>query len=624
MAKETDDDAPRKKRKTGSVLVWVLLAMIVTGLGGYQMTNFGGTRSAIGTVGEREIDAGDYGRALRQEVDALGAQFGTQVPLDTAIALGVDQKVIQTLVNQAALDNEAARIGISVGDPTVAQQITDMRAFQGTAGQFDRTTYSAVLKQNNLTEAAFEARIRDDLARGLLQGAVVGGYAAPKALTDTLANWAGERRGFSLLRVTEADLTTPVADPTDADLQAFYDANPDSFINPEAKRITYAALLPEAIRADQPVDEAALQKAYDDRIDEFMVPEKRLVERLVYPDQTAADAAKARLDAGDSFDTLVADRGLRLEDVDMGDVAKSELGAAGDAVFALTEPGVVGPLATDLGPALFRMNAVLAAQETTFDQAKDDLAAQIQVESAKRAISDRFEEINDLLAGGATLEDLSKEPGMEVATIDYVPGAAAPEGIAAYPDFRAAADKVADGDFPEAVGLTEGGLFALRLDEIVPAAPIPFAEAKAQVETAWRADALAKALSARASEIAAAVQAGASLGSQGIVTVTRAIGRDGTVADAPETLVADVFKMATGAVQVIDTSGFTAVVQLDRVVPLADLPKVDADALRDAISVQVEQALSQDAAALFTQGLASEAGVRLDQQVISAVNAQMQ
>ncbi len=624
MAKETDDDAPRKKRKTGSVLVWVLLAMVITGLGGYQMTDFGGSRSAIGTVGEQDIDAGDYARALRQEVDALGAQFGTQVPLDTALALGVDQKVIQSLVNQAALDNEAARIGISVGDQTVAQQITEMRAFQGTAGQFDRTTYSAELKQNNLTEAAFETRIRADLARGLLQGAVVGGYAAPQALTDTLANWAGERRGFSLLRVTEADLTTPVADPTEAELQAFYDANTDRFIKPEAKRITYAALLPEAIRAEQPVDEAELKKAYDDRIDEFMVPEKRLVERLVYPDQAAADAAKARLDAGDSFDTLVTDRGLRLEDVDLGDVSKAELGAAGDAVFALTEPGVVGPLPTDLGPALFRMNAVLAAQETTFDQAKGDLAAQMQVEAAKRAIADRVEEIDDQLAGGATLEDLAKEAGMEVATIDYVTNAAAPEGIAAYPGFRAAADKVADGDFPEAILLDEGGVFALRLDEIVPAAPIPFAEAKPQVEAAWRADALAKALTARATEIAAAVKGGASLASQGIVDVTREIGRDGSVADAPSSLVADVFKLDAGAVQVIDAAGFVAVVQLDRVIPLSDLPQDDAAALRDAISVQVEQALSQDATALFTQGLAAEAGVRLDQQVIAAVNAQMQ
>lgn len=623
MAKETESEAPRKKRKTGSVFVWVVLAMVVTGLGGYQMTDFGGGRSAIGTVGDRPIEANDYARAFRQELDALRAQFGTPVPVDTAIALGVDQKVIQSLVDQAALDNEAQRIGISVGNETVAQEITKMRAFQGTAGQFDRDTYSTVLKQNNLTEVRFETRIREDLSRQLLQGAVVGGFAAPAPLTDTLATWAGERRGFSLLRVTEADLTAPIPDPTDADLQAFYDANTDQFIQPEAKRITYAALLPEAIMADQPVDEAALRKIYDSRINEFVIPEKRLVERLVYPDQAAADAAKARLDAGESFETLVTDRGLRLEDIDLGDVSKAELGSAGDAVFALTEPGVTGPLQTDLGPALFRMNAILAAQETTFEEAKPDLAAQMQVDAARRAIEDRMNEIDDLLAGGATLEDLAKEAGMTVETIDYVPGDAAPEGIAAYPDFRAAADKVADGDFPEAILLKEGGLVALRLDQIVPAAPIPFDTAKPQVDAAWRADALAKAISARAAEIKAAVEGGASLSTQGVVSVTREIPRDGAIPDAPGSLILDIFQMAEGAVQVVEAPGYAAVVQLDRIIPL-DPAGPDAEALRDNIGVQAEQALAQDALILFTKGLAAEAGVRVDQQAVSAVNAQLQ
>lgn len=621
MAKETETEAPRKKRKTGSVLVWVLLAMVVTGLGGYKITDFGGGATSIGTVGERKIDVNDYARSLRQEIDAMSAQFGTQIPLDTALALGVDQKVIRGLIDQTALDAEADRIGISVGDQTVAQEIATMRAFQGTAGQFDRTTYSAVLKQNNLSEAKFEQRIRDDLSRQLLQGAVVGGFAAPAAAADSLTAWVGERRGFSLLRLSEADLTTPVAGPTEADLKAYYDAHPDDFIAPEAKRITYAALLPETIMADQPVDEAALKKIYDSRIDEFMVPEKRLVERLVFPDQAAADAAKARLDKGESFDALVTERGLRLEDIDLGDVSKAELGAAGDAVFALAEPGVAGPFASDLGPALFRMNGILAAQETTFDQAKPDLAAEMQTDAARRKIADRVEEVDDLLAGGATLEDLAKEPGFEVKTIDYVPNAEAPEGISAYPDFRTAADKVAEGDYPEATLISDGGLFALRLDEIVPAAPIPFDQAKGKVDAAWRADALAKALSARAAEIKTTVEGGAAIGSQGVVEVTREIARDGAVEGAPANFLSDLFKMEQGKVAVVDEPGFVAVVQIDRIVPVAELGD-DAEALKDNIAAQVEQAIAQDAFALFTQGLANEAGVRLDQQVISAVNAQ--
>ena len=67
---------------------------------------------------------------------------------------------------------------------------------------------------------------------------------------------------------------------------------------------------------------------------------------------------------------LGVDVKLTLDDIDLGDVSKSDLGAAGEAVFALASPGIVGPFMSDLGPALFRMNAVLAAQNTTFDAAK--------------------------------------------------------------------------------------------------------------------------------------------------------------------------------------------------------------------------------------------------------------
>ncbi|MFH7450842.1 peptidylprolyl isomerase, partial [Pseudomonas syringae pv. tagetis] len=87
---------------------------------------------------------------------------------------------------------------------------------------------------------------------------------------------------------------------------------------------------------------------YQSRIDEFQQPERRMVERLVYPSEADAAAAKARLDAGEvSFEQLAAERGLTLTDIDLGERAEAELGAAGPAVFALDQPGVVGPVQTD-------------------------------------------------------------------------------------------------------------------------------------------------------------------------------------------------------------------------------------------------------------------------------------
>lgn len=621
-APQTDDDAPKKKRRGASVMAWVLMAMIIGGLGGFGVTNFGGSITTVGSVGDRDIQIDTYSRALQQQINAFSQQVGQPIGFAQAQALGIDRQVLQDLIDSTALDNENDRIGLSVGDATVASKISTISAFQGVAGGFDRDAYRQTLQRNNMTEAGFESDLRADLARQILQSTVSAGFTAPAALTTTLANWVGEQRSFSLLRLDEADLTTPLPAATDADLNAYYTAHIDSYTRPEAKRITYAALLPETIAKDMPVDEEALKKTYQDKINDYVVPEKRLVERLAFATDADAAAAKARLDAGETFEALVADRQLTLEDVDMGDVSKSDLGAAGDAVFALTEPGVVGPLASDIGPALFRMNAILAAQETPFEAVRADLALEVQLKAAREAITAKVEAVDDLLAGGATLDEVAKEQGMTLATTDYAAGADDNDAIAGYTAFQTAADKLAEGDFPEAIVLDDGGLIAMQMDETVPPSPLPFDKVKDKVAAAAHADALAAALSAQAETIKTAVAGGAQLASFGIVETTSNIDRQGSVANVPEDFLTKLFAMAPGETAVVDEPGFTGIVTLNSITA-APTEGEDATATREAINVNAAKAISADAMALFTAALVADAGITLDQAAINSVHARM-
>lgn len=621
MAKPETNDTPRKKRGgISNIFVWILLVLLIVGLAGFSITNFGGGLTRVGQVGDREITVTDYANALRAEMNAFSAQVGQPVSFAQAQALGIDRQVREQLVIQAALDNEAARIGISAGDARVAREITQIPAFQGVNGQFDREAYRFTLERNDLREAAFEARLRDDLARSVLQGAVAGGFAAPAALTDTLFAFVAERRGFSLLRLTAEDLVTPLPDPTEDELRAWHEANAAAFTRPEARRISYAALLPEDLAPAMTVDEDALRRLYDANITEYVQPERRLVERLVMPDEAAGEAAMARIAAGETFETLVAERGLTLSDIDMGDVSRLDLGAAGDAVFDLTEPGVVGPFASPLGPAIFRMNGVLGAQEITFDEARDDLATELAADAARRAIADRREGIDDLLAGGASIAELATDEGMTEGTIDLID--TSDDLIAGYPAFRQAAERMSPGDFAELVDLADGGLVVMELIDILPPAPYPFEDVRDEVEAAWRAAELATRLGERAVAIKAETEAGASLGAYGILDVTARISRDGFVEGAPAALMEAVFQMEPGEVRVIEGPGFTGVLRLDAVMP-ADPSDPSAAPLRAAIEAQAEAALAQDAYMLFTQGLTAGAGISFDEAAINAVHAQM-
>lgn len=622
MPDATEETAKVKsRRRQNQFFGWILVVVLVGGLGGFGITSFGNTITSVGSVGKQEMSMNNYARALREELNALSQQFGMQLTLEQASAFGVADRAIQGLISRTALDAELGRVGLSVGDAVVADQIAAIGSFQGISGQFDSATYRDTLARNNMSESEFESGLRNDTARQILTAAVVGGFSAPKALTGDLYNWVAEKRGFTLLRLTEANLPIPVATPGEADLIAYHTANIDKYTRGEAKRITYVALMPEAMAASMPVDEAAVQALYDARINEFVIPEKRLAERLVYPDQAAAEAAVAELAVGKTFEDLVAARNLTLEDVDMGDVARPDLGKAADAVFALTEPGAVsGVVETDLGPAIFRVNAVIEAQETSFAEMRDALALEVQTDAARRAIAERTETLEDLLAGGATLADLAKEEGMVLATTDYVSGATDNDEIATYAAFRTAAEAVKIGDFAEWIGLDDGGIIAMQLDEVVPPAPIALADVTDRVTEDWRADELAKALAALAEAEKAVIDSGTPMGSRGVVTTAAAAGRETQVEDAPSGTLAAVFEMAPGEVRILTEGARVAVVRLDSITP-ASSEGDDAQATRDAIAASLAQSLSSDALALFTQSLVNSGGLQLDQAAITAVQA---
>lgn len=621
--KDEHEIIPRKKSRVGtSVLAFVMLGMIVIGLGGYGVTNFGHSVDTVASVGKAEITTSDYGRALQNQVRQISQQFGQQITFKQAQMFGVDQKVLQDLVSNAALDNEAMRLGLSAGDREVAQQVATSKEFFGVTGKFDRTVYTQLLQQNGVTVKDFETGVRRDLARQVLQAAIVGGVEAPKSLTDTIQAYQGETRGFTLLKLTEASLPQKLPAPTEDELKAYYTAHIADFTRPEAKRVAYAILQPADIAKDQKVEEADIKAAYDAAAETYNVPEKRLVERLVYPSEDEAKAARAKLDAGTSFEDLVKARGLALTDIDMGDVTAAQLGAAGKDVFALTAPGVVGPLPSDLGPALFRMNAILPAQVTTFEQAHDKLKADLQLKAAGKVVSDKYEAVSDLLAGGSSVAEVAKDQGMTAGTTDYAKGADDNDPVTADPAFGKAVTGMEAGDFPQAVGLADGGLAVLQVTEVVPPTPVPFEKAHDKVAAAFHADALAKALGALADADLTAVKGGADLGTLGITdrvaSTTRAATPDGIPAEAITTA----FTLKPGEVVKIDTKALIAILRLDSVTP-ADMTSDAAKAAAAKLATQAAQSIAQDAYDIYASAMTTQGGLNIDQAAITAVQARM-
>lgn len=613
----------RKKRsKTANIFVWILLAGLIVGLAGFGITGFGGNVRSIGQVGERPLSIDDYFRELQGELRVLSTQAGRSVTLSEARGVGIDRMVLDRLITLAALDNEAARLGLSVGDGVVRDEIVNNPAFRGLDGRFDRTAYEFALSQAGFSVAQFETALREESARGLLEASIVTGLSPAALQARLLLDHLGEGRSFSWAVIDATRAGEVTLEPSETELRRFHEDNPALFTLPAAREIAFAWITPERMIDRLPIPEAELRAVYESERARFDRPERRIVDRLPFATEAAAEEALRAIRAGETdFDTLVEERGLDFEDVDLGELARDDLPAAqAEAVFAAPGTGVVGPVATPLGPALFQVNAILEAQVISFEEAREDLAAEYGIVRAARAVAEMVDPVDDLLAGGATLEDLAAETEMDFGRITFHDGVR--EGIARDANFRDAARALRPGGFPELLELSDGGLFALRLEEEVPARLQPFEEVREAVAEAWTRAEQERRIAAYAEGLRGDLAAGRSFEELGLTRFEAVdLPRDGVVEGAPRAFVAAIFALEEGEVLVFPTAGAALLARLDAVVPFDAGLEENADLL-EAVESQITRSIAQDTFALFADALKMQAGVTLDQAAINAVHAQ--
>ena len=610
--------------KGSRIFVWAMLAMIIVGLIGFGSTNLSGNIRSIGSVGDQEISVNTYARSLQQEIAAAEAQVGRSISFAEAQAFGIDARTQAQVITVALLDAEMSRLGVSVGDEILREQLLQIQAFQGLNGQFDREAYSFALQNAGLSENEFEEQLRNEISRTLLQSAILGGTTANDTFAKAMVGFLRETRDLTWSELTFDDLETSVATPDEAALKSYYDENIADYTQPETRRITYIWLTPDMIVDTVEIDEQALRDSYARRADEFNTPERRLVERLSFPDMSSAQEAVSRLANGEaSFEELVAERGLELIDIDLGDVTREELGQSGDAVFADATLGVVGPLQTSLGPVVYRVNAILSAQTTEFEDALPLLRDELAYDRARRVIDTLMSDVDDMLAAGATLEDVANDTEMQLGSIGY--HAAISDAIAGYADFRTAASQVTTDDFPEVATLDDGGIFALRLDAIEEEQPESFDAVREAVSEDLLRSLQIEQLEKQAQERIDAISSGASFAELGMTAnVETALTRNSQISGAPAILALNAFELAnTGDLGSLNTGTSVIIYRLDAVVA-PDLTSDESTSLTNVVTRQIEAELEQEIFEAFANAVRARTEIEIKDQALNAVHANFQ
>ena len=601
---------------------WVARAFFIVLIASFGLWGISGTvqdltrDTALATVGDRRIEPAEFQDAFRQQMAEVTRKLGNKTEPTPQIRRLVASQTLDRLVTQAVLANEAKRLGIAVPDTALTAAVFAMPAFRGRTGAFDRTTFNAVMRQNNLTEARFLDLLRADLAQKQLLDPVQGAVVAPELPARALYAYQNETRTAEYIEFAFETAPAPPA-PTADDLQRHYENNQARYSAPEFRRIKIVTLSPETLAVEVNIPDADIAAYFDTHRAELTRPERRSAEIVISPDRDgAAMLATAWIGGADwmAIQAQASAAGAAATSVDDAQPADFPAPDLGQAVFAAAPDQVVGPVQTSAGWAVLRVTKIDTSTNTTLAETEPAIRARLTRERAADLVYTRTTQLEDAIATDPTLDSIPADLGAEGAsgemdaqgnTRDGTP-APLPGPDALRPALLAAAFTQARGDPPRLTEGVEGAYWALTVTETEAPTLKPYATVAAQVQEDWEQDQRRRTQEIEAAKLLGTIKTGANLADAALIAGLRvqrsvAVPRPGAAAPpVPAELAQALFTLRPAEPTMIEVPGAYLVLTLAETAA----PDLAADPAGAAqMRATLNQSLGQDVAATFAQAL---------------------
>lgn len=616
-------DTFRKANDTWIVKIlfaFLILSFGIWGIGDVIRQNITSTPAI--TVGSQDFSAQEVAERFRRDVDRMSAMFGNRLSPEQARQFGLLQRTVNTMIDGAVLDQATAKLRLGVDDETLRRDIGNIPAFQNELKLFDKNQYLRVLQSAGMSDRQFIKTERADLAREQLVKAITAGVAAPSAMAAPLYRYQAEKRVAEFV-VFAADKVAAPALPDQAALQKYYDEHKAQFQQPESRAATalvvHAADLASTIH---PSDED-IEKAYQARLGEFQTQEKRSVKQALFNDEAAAKAFLEKAKQSKDFDAAAKEAGAT--STDLGSVAKADmpLPELTEPAFAITAPGLVGPVQSTLGWHVLTVSAITPGKTRPLAEVKDQIVKDLVKDETTSRLYTLSTKLEDSIGGGNDVAETAKSIGLSAIKLDSIDerGRDA-EGKpvnnpAITPDVLGTIFQTVQGATSEVLPLPNNdGYYVVHVDKVTSATIRPFDQAKPQVVANWVADARAAAARQQADAAALRVKAGeplSALAGQIKVETSRPFSRNGAqAAQVSPLLAAEMFRQsAVGGVAVVSVGADSMVARLKEI----QIPDA-VGAGFTAASDQLANGLAQDLVEEYTMALRKDIGVRVNQSVI--------
>ncbi|MFD2180155.1 peptidylprolyl isomerase [Veronia pacifica] len=490
----------RLREGANSFVVKIILALIIfsfvfAGVGNYLV---GGSSAPAAKVGDREISQNDFEQVYQNErarMQNQAGEFFTALLGDPKYLAEFRRNVLDRMVNDVLLEEQAANLGMRISDQQIKDAILAMPQFQQ-GGSFDNEMYKAALRRAGFSPESFAEYMRRELVREQLVSGLQGSEFVLKGELDSLYKLENQTRRVSTLTLPVSDFSAK-AEVTEDEMKEYYEANSSQFIRPEKYKIAYVEVSGKSIADNSQITDEEINAYYETNKASFSSAAQRKVSHILIEGDSddakqKAEALLSQLKAGADFatlakensaDTFSAENGGELDWFEAG-VMDAEFEKA---AFAMTEKGQLSDVVkSSFGYHILKLDDLKEVESKPLETVKDEIIKRVKEQQA----AEKFYELQTALSEKAfempdSLEDAAEAVNQKVVTTDFVSLDELKGSLANAAVIRALqSDEVLkDGLNSEVVEIAPEHIIAVRIEDSQPEIVLPFDQVSEKVKT---------------------------------------------------------------------------------------------------------------------------------------------